>query len=134
MHDEGPQADEFPIKIPEGIYDAVCYRTETAVSFGGGTKIYVKFRIYGGEYNGTELFMVCNYPKGKVRPQLKYYVQWMMAKGRRPYKNESLSPRIFRNRMFKVMVRDAKPKFPDGKLKPDFFRYSIVDTIIEAQT
>lgn len=129
-----PQAEEFPIRIPEGIYDAVCHKTETARGFGGAMKIYVKFRIYGGEYEGVELFMVCNFPKTKIGKRFKYYDQWMLASGRHPSKRERLSPKIFHNRLFKVLVRDTKPKFSNGKPKPDFFKYSVIDTIIEAQT
>jgi hypothetical protein len=129
-----PLADKFPTKIPEGIYNAICYKTETAKGFGGETKIYLKFRIFGGEYCDTELYMVCNYPQRMAKPRLKYYGQWMMAARRHPNKKEKLSPKIFLNRMFKVAVRDTRPKFPNGKFKPDFFKYSVVDTILEALT
>jgi len=129
-----PEAEEFNVLIPGGEYDAVCFKTETALSYGGMRKIFIKFRIYSGRYDGTELFMVCNYPKGKIRRRLKYYEQWMLATGRRPAKREKLSPKVFPGRMYKVLVRDTRPKFADGKPKPGIFKYSVVDTIIEAQT
>ncbi|MCP4582401.1 MAG: hypothetical protein GY839_12375 [candidate division Zixibacteria bacterium] len=129
-----PQAEEFNILIPEGEYDAVCCKTEAALSFGGARKIFIKFRIHDGKHDGTELFMACNYPRGKIKPRLKYYQQWMLATGRRPNKREKLAPKVFPRRMYKVLVRDTKPKFANGKPKPDIFRYSVVDTIIEAQT
>ena len=129
-----PRADEFPIRIPEGIYDAICFKTETAMGFGGSRKIYFKFRIYGGEHDGVELFMVCNFPKTKIGKRYKYFDQWMLALGRHPSKGERLSPKIFRNRLFKILVRDTKPRFSNGKFKPDIFKYSVVDSIIEALT
>jgi len=126
-----PQAEDFTARIPEGRYDATCYKFETGVSFGGVRKIYIKFRIYGGDFDGVDLFMVCTYPKTKIRPRFKYYTQWILATGRHPSKRERLSPKVFLNKMYRVIVRDTDPKFPDGKSKPDIFKHSIIDSLIE---
>jgi hypothetical protein len=41
-----------------------------------------------------------------------------------------MSPQVFKNKIFLVKVRDAKPKYGDGTYKPEMFVYSVVDRII----
>ena len=49
----------------------------------------------------------------------------------RPSKNARMSPRLFKNKIFRVWTRTTIPKQPNGKLMPDTFKYSIVDSILE---
>jgi len=47
-----------------------------------------------------------------------------------PSKNAKMSPRIFKNKIFKVKTRTVEPKH-NGKKMPKKFWYSVVDEIIE---
>ena len=131
---EEPIAEEFLPRIEPGEYDAVCLKTEIGRSWGGRRDIYLRFRIYDSEYEGTELFMKCSYPKTKDKKMSyrhKYYQQWMLANGGPPAKKQRMSPKMFLNRMFKIKVVDTKRTHNDGTPLPSFAQYSVISTIIE---
>ena len=127
-------ADGMSIRIPPVEYKAVCYATNTGISFGGRLSLYVQFRICGGEYDGVEVPMICTLPKGKLRQRFKLFVQWALVLGRAPYKGEKFKASVFKNKMYRILVRDTKCVFPNRKPKPKFLQYSVVDTIIETIT
>ncbi len=132
---DDPVAGSPPARIPEGEYDAYCYAVETGTGHGGQKKVFLKFRIHGGPYDGTEQFMACNhYPKRELRPRHKYHREWTLAMGRMPHKGERLALKVFPKRLYRVLVRDTQRKHPHGKLMPDALQYSVVDTIIEPLT
>lgn len=132
---DAPIAQEFGRSIPEGDYEAICYKVEVGLSgWTKDSKCYLRFRLIGGDYDGTELFMACTYHKGVVKPRSKYYSQWMLATGRRPAKGEKLSCRVFEKKMYTVHARYTKRKFSDGKPMPPNMQYSVVDTIRETLT
>ena len=124
---------EYPPRIPEGEYDALCFNIETGRSFGGRRDIYIKFRLQDLNYNGIELFMVCTYNKRKLSPRTKYYGQWVTVTRRHPSRHETMDPEVFLNKMYVVKVRDTNPKYDDGSPKPDEFKYSVIDRIIKVQ-
>ena len=133
--EEAPIAEEFPAKIDDGEYDAVCYATETGRSFGGRRDIFIKFRIYEGEFGSAEVNLICTYPDGKMSPRHKYYQQWVLANGKPPRKNQRLARKIFLNRMFRIKVRTTRRTYTNtNKPLPDHMQYSVVDTIIEPLT
>ncbi len=135
QNDNSPIAEEFPAKIMDGEYDAMCYETETGKSFGGRRDIFIKFRIYEGEYDGTVVIMVCTYPKGKMRLRFKYYQQWVLANGGPPKKSQRLTRKVFLHRMFKIKVRTTKRNYTNtNNPLPDNMQYSVVDTIIKPLT
>lgn len=135
VENKAPIAEQSRPRIPTSEYDAVCYKTETGRSWGGRTDIYILFRIIGGSQDGTELFMACTYhPKRKLSQRYKYYQQWTLANGAPPKKGERLSPKVFCNKMYRVLVRDTQRRYSNGKLMPDILQYSVVDSIIETQT
>lgn len=132
---DDPVAGTPPARIPGGEYDAVCYAVETGVSFGGQKKVFLKFRIHEGKYDGTELFMAINhYPNAELRPRHKYYQQWALAKGRMPHKGERLALNVFPKRLYRVLVRDTQRKHSHGKVMADCVQYSVVDSILEPLT
>lgn len=124
---------EYPPRIPEGEYDAICIGIETGRSWGGDMDIYIKFRIVDINFDGYELFMACSYSKQKMSTRTKYYEQWVLVTARHPSKQDRLNPEIFLNKMYVVKVRDTAPKYSDGTPKPDIFKYSVVDRIIKLQ-
>lgn len=127
-------ADTMRERVPPGEYEAVCYDTSTGTSFGGRLDLYVNFRISGGEFDGIELFMVCTLPKCKLRQRFKLYDQWSLAIGRPPYKGEKFKASVFKNKKYRIIVRDTKRQYSNKKPKPESSQYSMVDTIIEAET
>lgn len=127
-------ADEMRIKIPPGEYQAICYDTKYGISFGGRSDLYVKFKIYGGEFDGIKLFMVCTKPTGKIPMRFKLYTQWSLALGRVPWKGQRFSAKVFRNKMYRVLVRDTKRKFSNKRVMPEYLQYSVVAEITETIT
>lgn len=119
--------------IPPGDYEAICYKAEYGISFGGRKDLYVLFRISEGDFKGTELFMAICPPK-KLTQRTKKWQQWALSIGRHPQKGERFSKSIFEHKMFKILVRQTKSKFDNGQLKPDFMQYSVVDTILDVLT
>ncbi len=126
-----PQAEDFHLRIVPGEYEAVCYKIETGKSWGSRRSIYLLFRITSGEFEGVDLFLAAPYPQGKLNLRHKYYQQWMLAACRPPHKKERLSREAFKNRLFLVLVRDTKRKYGNGRMMPDFMKYSVIDTILK---
>lgn len=130
-----PKAGLFPSRIPEGKYDAFCYATEKGRSWGYRESIYVKFRLIGGKYDETEIFMVCTFQeRSEINHRHKYFQQFSIANGGPPEKGQKLSPKIFLNKSFRVLVRDTKRKFSNKEPMPSFMQYSVVDTILNEVT
>lgn len=129
-----PIAGKAYPRVPEGEYEAVCYDVRKGKSWGGREDIYVMFRLMSGPHDGEELFMACTFhTKTELTPRHKYYQQWSIAAGRRPGKRERMVFGVFKNRLFRISVRDVT-KDSSGKLAPDVLRYSVVDSIIESST
>jgi len=125
---------DLPERIEPGEYTAICYRTDYGISFGGKRKLYVRFRIWEGPHAGFELSMICTTLKSNRSYRQKLYDQWSLVLGRTPGKGERFSAKIFKNRMYRVWVRDTTRKMPNGELKPHHMQYSVVDTILEPLT
>jgi hypothetical protein len=130
-HAEAPQP-----RIEPGEYDAICYGFKVATSgFDNQRKLYLKFRVYGGRSDGTQLFMACPYPSGRLSPRTKLHTQWTLAIGRAPLEGERFSRKVFPKKMYTVLVRYTRRQFPGtNKRLPDFCQYSVVSTILEVQT
>ena len=128
------EVKEYPSLIPEGNYEAYCFRSDVFKCFNGQRKAMLWFRIYGGLHDGEELFMACSYPYGSKSISLKIYEQWMIAQGRRLRKGERICLEKFTKRMYVVIVRTTARKYKDGQLKPELLQYSVVETILEPLT
>ena len=126
--DARPKDDPFP-RIPTGEYEAQCVKVETSIYRGRQKKRFLHFKIIEGPYQGTILFGVYNY-YARVPSASTYYTDWCIASGRLPTRGDRMSPQVFKNKIFLVKVRDAKPKYGDGTCKPEILWYSVVDRII----
>lgn len=125
-------ADNYWPLLPNGVYQAQCINYNTR-RFGVNTKkLFVWFKIIEGKYEGEKLFMVFNMPPdGKLTPGYKYYNTWAMVNGwQKPSRNAKMSPRIFKNKIFRIQTRTVKRKHNDKEM-PDSFNYSVVDRILE---
>ena len=118
-------------RIPAGEYEAQCFKTEKKPFLGSEKKLYLHFIIIDGEHQGIKLFGVYNVNYKSFPKASKYYTDWAIANEGLPTRRERMSQNIFKNKVFLVKVRDTIPKYDDGKPKPEMFRYSVVDRIIE---
>ncbi len=126
-------ADDYWPLLPDGAYIAQCIGYDIHESYGGRSrKIYLHLLIIEGSYEQSKLFMPFNYPSnGKFRPGHKYWQYWVMVHGRIPSKNATMSPKIFKNKIFKIKTARVERKFPNGNDMPSDCDYSKVDTIEE---
>jgi len=136
-HDKNnePIVQEPRPRIPPGTYEVICYDMNVKPCQGGSKRVFVQFRIYGGEYDGTELFMCCPKPAGMLRERHKLHIQMSLALKRRPNKGERLSKKIFVGKMYHVIVGDTKRKYKEtNQVMPDYMQYSVVKSILEVIT
>ena len=115
--------------LPDGTYQATLTRHEISEYFGK-RKLYLWFKIIEGAHADKELFMPFPYPL-KIKRTSKYYkARLVAAKGIRPARNDRLSPKIFRNKVFTIKIK-AVLKGSEGSLLHVEERYSVVDELIE---
>ena len=122
--------------IPEAVYAATCTAYDVNFCFGKCRKLFLNFKIITpGPYLGTELFMAFAMPyDGKMAQGSKYYKTWVMVNGwQKPTRNAIMSPRIFKNKVFEVLVRTVKPQHNKNDM-PKEFHYSVVDGILRVNT
>ncbi len=120
----------IPALIPSGIYDAIFYKAEKKIMWGG-EKIFLWFQIVTpGDYHGATLWMACNGPaKGKVGLSSKYFAAWCLAAGRRPDRFDRLGTKIFKDKVFELKVR-AVTKDTKGRPLTPALQYSIIDDLL----
>ncbi len=123
------------VLLPAGEYQAVCVRAEVVemFKFGRSRKVFLHFELYGGAYAGQRLFMPMAIPqKGhKIGRGSKLYANYLIANGQPPGRRDRLSLKVFKNRLFRVMVKSVVPLFEDGTPKPPWFHYSRVGELLE---
>ena len=124
--------DDYRVRIPDGVYEAQCFKYDSGFCLGKARKLFLHYRITEGEHTGTELFQAFNMPyQGKVSCGSKYYKTYVMVNGwTKPSRNAKLSPRLFKDKIFKVRTRTVQPQHA-GKPMPEQFWYSVVDDILE---
>lgn len=94
-------------------------------------KLYLRFKLFldsGGEIVTETICMAFNIQR-EIGPRSKYYKVWTMIHRKEPSKNAQMSPRIFKNKFYKLRIRTSK-KDKNGNLKPESDWYSIVDKIL----
>ena len=128
--------EDFPIKIPQGEYQAVCYKAVYSNRcWGGRITLYLRFRIIDHEmFDGVELFMACPVHKKKLNYRCKLFQQYSLATGRKPDKSSRFNKNVLLNRVFLIGVRDSVRKDKAGNLLSPDEQYSVVGTIIEPLT
>ena len=129
--------ESWPL-LPEGIYQAQCVHYEIGRSHPHSQKLFLHFQITEGQYLGERLFMAINLTdnKGRIKRKFgqssRFYEAWVIANdNQHPPRNDRMSPSKFKNGIFEVKVRTTKPKYTDGRNKPECFHYSVVDYLIK---
>lgn len=118
-------------RIPDSTYEVQCIGDDLKWAYRGSLKLFLRFKITElGEHEGKELFMAFNMPANKrCHATSKYYKTWCLINGSVPSRNAKMSPKLFRNKIFKIKTRTSKPKL-DGKEMPEAFWYSVVHSIV----
>jgi hypothetical protein len=125
--------DDSKILVPDGKYEAQCIGFNTKFCLGKTRKTFLNFKITTeGKQFGIKLFMAFNRRyDGQIRTGSKYYKTWCMVNGwQKPSRGAKMSPRLFKNKIFKIKTRTVKPKHNDKEMPSDFW-YSVVDQILE---
>lgn len=129
----GVHGDTRPV-LPEGEYEAACTTAEFIefYKFGRARKLFLHFQVYGGEHDGTKLFLPMTAPpKGeRVGRGSKLYANYLIANGHPPGRRDRVSLKVFKGRLFRVKVKTVCPMFENGKPKPEQFHYSIVSELL----
>jgi hypothetical protein len=136
------EASDRP-SIPEGKYEAVFLRHETAYSFGKAPKVYVWFRITSnGTAHGMELYKPYNVKAIKGKPRrggglvvgrhhaLLADLARLLHLKLRP---DRLSPNELKTHVFEISVRTVRKNYRQEYL-PDFLQYSVIDRIERVAT
>jgi len=126
------QTDRTPILIEQGEYEAQCIAYKEFRQFGGKQKLCLEwdFSISGGQ--GIILPQYFNMEHKTFKDNTKYHTDWVIANNLiRPARptRAYMSPKIFINVIGIVSVKTCKPKFGNGKEKPDVFHYSVVECL-----
>jgi len=132
-------ADEIRPRILEGNYPVQCILVKR-IPYCGTWKLHLRFRILEGDDSGLELDLYMNMTDSKGRKFKKvprasnYYKNWVIANyGHPPSRNDKMSPRIFKDGIFRAIVRDAVPQFPDGTDMPESIHYSVISHLIKRE-
>jgi len=125
--------------VSDGQYEAACVGAEVVefFKFGRSRKALLHFEIYSGPEQGKRLFlpMVAPRPGEKVRRGSKLYANYLVANGGvPPGRRDRISLKIFKRRLFRVMIKTVRPRFEDGSEKPELFHYSVVSELLERLT
>jgi hypothetical protein len=125
--------EEYKPLIRDGTYEAQCIDFNSKFYLGKTRKLFLHFKILtNGEYFGERIFQAFNMPYNRrIRQGSKYYKTWVMVNDwKKPTRNAKMSPRLFKNKIFKIKTRTVKPMH-NRKEMPQHFWYSVVDEIIE---
>lgn len=116
--------------VPDKVYEAIVTRYDWG-EFYQRKKLYLWWKIISiGPHEGKELFMPFNVFK-KITKSSKYYEAWILAnKGIRPKKNDRMSPKVFKNKIFSIKTRTVVSGRKQGELAKNDC-YSVVDEILE---
>jgi hypothetical protein len=134
MSDDNQQIQDYYPKVPEGDYIVVCYDYLIRKSFGNMEKIFYKFRIAEGQFEGKELFMPCTYNGKKCKRRSKHYEHFMLLYGRPLIKRDRPNPKMFLNRLYLAKVRNVYRKYSDGTPMPEIYQYSVIERLIKVLT
>lgn len=136
MDDFFCEQDYRPL-IPDGFYTAQCISYNYGFIVGGkAKKLFLHFKILSeGKFFGIEIFRAYNMPKdGKIKLGSDYYKAYCLAYGwNKPSRRDRMSPKIFKNKIFKIKTRKATPKYGNKEM-PENFKYSVVDYIADVVT
>lgn len=130
----GDAAVDVAPQIPAGTYQAYYLHHKTAFMFNSG-KVFVHFRIYGGEYDGTRLYRAYRVKAIKGRPRKfgsfklghthELYRQFVRMSGTKE-RADRISLSRLKSCLLRVSVRTVTKDSKQRDL-PEALQYSVVD-------
>ena len=133
LEDTDDNSEESPL-IPKDTYEIKYCSHEVGYYFGKAEKLKIVWQIVMPiKYAGLKIPSYCNYAYKKFPKPSKYWSWWVVANGnRKPERTEKsrMSPQIFKDKVFEACIETVKPKFRNGKVKPDVFHYSQVTDLL----
>ncbi len=132
MANDSVWAEDYKPLIPDGFYEAQCIKYDSCF-IAKSKKTFLHFKILdAGEHFGKQIFMAFNMPYDeKIKMGSKYFKTWCMVNDwKKPSKNAKMSPRLFKNKIYKIKTRTVRPKHNRKEMPKDFW-YSVVDEISE---
>jgi hypothetical protein len=136
---DSSSATPYPTRIPDGEYLAVCTNIHRKETPHRGDRIYLRFKICEGDHTGEIIPMYLTPSKW---PTSNLYRAWSIARGGPPRsRNTKLDPRIFFDKLFRVLTTTVKPHqqiVSDGKIHrgpelPEPFWYSRVACLLSLE-
>jgi len=130
-----PEIDLRPsrehVRIADGEYDARAFKANYKKSIGGERRLFIWFKLIGGQTDGIQLFMACPIPRDqRPSPSSKFYQAWTIANGGRPpRRHDRMSLRIFDNRLLRVRVVTVTTDYRH-RICPQSRWYSVVSEVI----
>jgi len=124
---------EIPPAIPDGEYDAIFVKAESN-GMWRQQKVYLWFQVISpGQWVGHKFFAACNIPSnGKFTASHKFWKWWVRAAGRRPHRGDRMSTQVFRNKVFRVLMRKVL-KTAQQRDRTPAQQYSVVDDLLGIQ-
>jgi hypothetical protein len=122
------------ISIEEGTYEAQCVGYKKFKQSGKINKLVLEWDFTLSGMEGVVLPQFYNLNYKTFKNPTKYCTAWVLAnKNRFPVRRKLgyMSPKIFMNIVGKVTVIHSKPRFLNGKEKPEVFKEPVVSEIIE---
>ena len=127
-----PNNGDIPPLVPDGDYDFSYSGFDKKALWAGEERLFLFFQIQTpGPFFGDELYMACTVPrKGKWRPSMKYWLNWVLAHGKRPTRNDRLPVSVFRNKIFRGRVRTVLRTSKKGIVRTREQQYSVIDELL----
>ena len=129
---------DAPAQMPEGEYQATYLRHETAFIFKS-PKVFIHFRIHGGDYDGEKLFRAYRVKelrgkprKGggiKLRHSSELYRQLVRLTPSQKERPDRISLQRLRGCLLRVSVRTVT-KDSRQRALPAALQYSVVDEML----
>jgi len=132
---------DAPAQIPAGVYQATYLRHETAFIFKS-PKVFIHFRIEGGEYHGMKLYRAYRVKelrgkprKGggiKLRHSQELYRQFVRMASNHVERPDRISLQRLRGCLIKISVRTVATDSRQRAL-PAALQYSVVDEMLSIE-
>ena len=122
-----------PPLLPEGDHYHVYFVRAERASFGKNQqKLYLHFKVYEpSDHRDEVLWLPCNVPShNRFGSSSKYWLLWTKIANRRPRKDEKLTTRVFKNKIFLARVRTVR-QTSRQEIRTPAQQYSIIDDLLE---
>lgn len=123
---------QIPSAIPDGDQYEVVFVRYDQHHLWTQKKLFLWFVLQThGPWFGEQFYMVCTVAdKGKWRPSSKYWRNWVLANGKQPNRDDRLSTKVFRNKVFRARFRKVVKTSKPNIVRPPELQYSVIDELL----